>query len=196
VNTKLLPVLSFSLCVLFQAASTAQSPREARSDTHQKNLSTPDTSTNLDAQLADTLRGITRVRLQRAIQLNAQVSGTYSADDIDTMKEQLATIDRQQGRNGQGLDWFSTLIGLAEISKSVADADVKRVAVLRQQNSVSDLDVEMARLRAQLADLNLKRGKLAAKGTADERQNWGLLYVACQVEQLKDQVRTLDARTN
>jgi hypothetical protein len=195
-NTKLWPVLSLSICALFQAASTAQSPREARSDTHQKNSSTPDASTSLDAQLADTLRGITRVRLQRAIQLNEQVRGTYSADDINTMKEQLAALDRQQGKSGEGLDWYSTLIGLAEISKSVAEADVKRVSVLRQQNSVSDLDVELARLRAQLADLNLKRGKSAAKETAEERQNWGLLFVACQVEQLKDQVRTLDARTN
>lgn len=196
-NTVLL-VLSFGVVCLVCRAGMSQAPIAVASAAPQKNNQVkPVAYSNVDAQIADTLRQLTRLRLERAMQIETKVPGIYSPDDFKVIKGELATIDEQESKNGEVVDWFSTLMGLAQVSKSVADADWKRATVLRQQSAdaFSDIDVEMTRLRAQLANLNLQRGKSAAIGSAEDRQNWALLYLAMEVQRLNDQVRILDART-
>jgi hypothetical protein len=187
-------LLSFAVLCWFQGLTSAQTMRVANVDTQS---SRAQAYSSVDAQLADTLRRLARVRLEHAIQINSKVRGTFSANEIDTMNEELAVIDHQEGRSSEVIDSFSTMLGLAEVWKSVADADYKRASALRKLNprSLSDFDVESARLLAQLAELNLQRGSLAAKGTAEDRQHWALLFITMEIQQLKDQTRILDART-
>jgi hypothetical protein len=93
-------------------------------------------------------------------------------------------------------DWFSTLLAIADIAKVSAEADWKRASKLRREYpaAISELDVEMRRLNARLADLNLQRGKLAGKGTAIDRQNWALVYLCVRMQELTDRVRILEHR--
>ena len=188
--------LSLSVCGIFHGISAAQSAPTSTARQQQYVLTTA-TSKNLDAQLADTLRRLTRVRLERAIQINSKVPGTYSAEDFKIIKAELAAIDKNEARNGEVIDWFSTLIGMAKVSKTAAEAEWESVSALRQQpiQTISDLNFEIVRLRSQLANIDLQRGLMAAKGTQEERQNWALLYLTLEIQGLKDQVRILDERT-
>lgn len=151
---------------------------------------------NLDAQITDTLYQLTRARLERVMRANAEVPGTVAADDVAAIEGELAAISEQQGINGEVLDWFSTLIGIAEVTKTSAESDWKRVSILQQESpqSITELDAEMVRLRARLAALNLQRGRLAAKGSADDRENWALQYLSMETQDLRDRVRRLEVR--
>ena len=93
-------------------------------------------------------------------------------------------------------DWFSTLLAIADIAKVSADADWKCASKLRREypSAISELDVEILRLHARLADLNLQRGTLAGKGTASDRENWALLYLSVKMQELTDRVRLLEQR--
>jgi hypothetical protein len=195
-KTTLLFLLSLFAAGLPMERAAAQKLATAKTDVIQANKITQTTYGNLDAQIADTLYELTRARLERVMHINTKVPGTVLAGDIGIINGELKAISDQERRNGEAVDWFSTLIGVAEVTKASADADLKRVSALQQENSqvISELDVAMVRLRARLAELNLQRGKLAAKGTADERQNWALLYLSMQVQELRDRVRVQEER--
>jgi hypothetical protein len=188
-------LLLFAVLGWFQGITSAQTKGVANVDMKQSFIAPA--YSNVDVQLADTLRQLRRIRLEHAIQINSRARGTFSANEIDTLKEELAVIDHQEGRSGEAIDSFSTMLGLAEAWKSVADADCQRASTLRKLNpqSLPEFDVEIACLLAHLADQNLQRGRLAAKGTAEDRQNWALLFITMEIQQLKDQTRILDART-
>src|SRR5262245_30074936 len=126
-------VLSSALCGLFQDTSAAQTAPSAAAGAHQQNSTSATASSGLDATFADTLRQLTRFRLQRALRINSKVPGTYSAEDFDTIKGELARIDQQEGKAGEVIDWFSAVIRLAEVSKFVADANWKRVSAVQKQ---------------------------------------------------------------
>jgi hypothetical protein len=195
-KTTILFLLSLSAGCLLMEDAVGQQLVTAKTDAVQTNKVMPTTYGNLDAQIADTLYELTRARLERVMRFNAKVPGTVPVDDVGIIKGELNAISRQEGRNGDVVDWFSTLIGVAEVTKASTDANWKRVTTLQQENPqiFSELDVEMVRLRARLADLNLQRGKLAAKGTADERQNWALLYLSMEVQELRDRIRVVEER--
>jgi len=195
-KTTLLFLLSLFAAGLPMETAAAQKLVAAKTDVIQANKVMHTTYGNLDAQIADTLYELTRTRLERVMHINTKVPGTVLAGDIGIINGELKAISDQEGRNGEAVDWFSTLVGVAEVTKASADADWKRVSALQQENPelISELDVAMVRLRARLADLNLQRGKLAAKGTADERQNWALLYLSMQVQELRDRVRVVEER--
>jgi hypothetical protein len=150
----------------------------------------------LDAQIGETLLRLTRARLDLATRLNAQARRTVPPDEIAILNQELKVIDEQEQRRGAGADWFSTLLGIAEITSASANADWKRSSILQQQfpGTVSDQNVEILRLHAQLAELTLQRGKLAATGTPIDRQNWALLYLSVKMQELSDRVRTLEQR--
>jgi hypothetical protein len=156
----------------------------------------PATVTSLDAQIGDTLIRLTRARLEVSTRLNAQVRGTVPPDDVAIVKEELRAIDEQERTRGEVTNWFSTLLAIADIAKVSADADWRRASKLRQEypTAISELDVEILRLNARLADLNLQRGTLAGKGTTSDRQNWALLYLSIKMQELTDRMRLVEQR--
>jgi hypothetical protein len=156
----------------------------------------PATAANLDAQIGDTLIRLTRARLEVATRLNAQARGTVLPDDVAIVQEELRAIGEQERTRGEVTDWFATLLAIADIAKVSAEADWKRASKLRREYPavISELDVEIRRLNARLAVLNLQRGKLAGKGTAGDRQNWALLYLSVRIQEVTDRVRLLEHR--
>jgi hypothetical protein len=151
-----------------------------------------------DARYAEILGQLTRVHLQRIEQLNAQVPGTITADDVALIQLQLKAADQleQQAKSAQQIDWFSMVLTQAQIAKIAADLEWSRVSKVRQQNpqSIAELDAEMVHLRAELADVDFQRGQAVANKPADDRQNWALQYLVMQVQALQDKVRRLEER--
>jgi hypothetical protein len=153
-------------------------------------------SDNPDVSYAQLLGQLMRVRLERIRELNSQVPGTISADDIALNELQLKAVDQleQQAKTSKEIDWFSMVLIQAQISKTAADLDWKHASKLRQQSVISESDAEMSHLRAQLAEVNLERGKAVEKKSADDRQNWALQYLVMEVQTLQDKVRRLEER--
>lgn len=194
---KAIALLLLSVCVadvLFKHEAAAQTPPAGDSDAPARMHPGSAVDGSLDAQFADALFELARARLQRAMHLNSAFPGVIPADDLAATKGELAALSKKGRKDGEVVDWFSMLIGMAEVQNASANADWNQLSALQQKDpkSYSELDVEVARLRAQLADLNLKRGRMAAKGTADKRQNWALLYIAMQLQELGDDMRVVE----
>jgi hypothetical protein len=189
-------LLVLSICGAVEQKAVAQMPVADDAAATKLNEVSPATAADLDTQIGDTLIRLTRARLEVATRLNAQVRGTVPPDDVAIVQEELRAIDGQERTRGQLTDWFSTLLAIADIEKISAKADWRRASKLRREYpaAISELDVEIRRLNARLADLNLQRGKLAGKGTASERQNWALLYLSVKMQELTDRVRLLEHR--
>jgi hypothetical protein len=153
---------------------------------------------NPDARFAQILAQLTMDRLERAKQANAKVPGTVASDDIALIQKELEADVRLQNdaKDGGKINWFNMLIDMAEATKSSADSDWQRASAIRAKSpqSLSELDADMVRLRAELADVNLERGKAVASGSADERQNWALQYLFVQMQEVRDRVRVLEER--
>jgi hypothetical protein len=169
----------------------------AQATSDQANPATPAASSqNPEAIYTQLLSQLMRVRLERIKQLNTQVPGTFSPDDIAVSELQLKAVDQleQQAKSSKEIDWFSMVLIQAQISKTAADLDWKHAAKLRQQSVISDADAEMSHLRAQLAAVNLERGEAVEKKSADDRQNWALQYLVMEVQSLQDKVARLEER--
>jgi hypothetical protein len=169
----------------------------AQATAGQTNPATPAASSqNPDATYTQLLSQLMRVRLERIKQLNTQVPGTFSPDDIAVTELQLKAVDQleQQAKASKEIDWFSMVLVQAQISKAAADLDWKHASKLRQQSVISEDDAEMSHLRAQLAAVNLERGKAVEKKSADDRQNWALQYLVMEVQSLQDKVARLEER--
>ena len=169
----------------------------AQATAGQTNPATPAASSqNPDATYTQLLSQLMRVRLERIKQLNTQVPGTFSPDDIAVTELQLKAVDQleQQAKASKEIDWFSMVLVQAQISKAAADLDWKHASKLRQQSVISEADAEMSHLRAQLAAVNLERGKAVEKKSADDRQNWALQYLVMEVQSLQDKVARLEER--
>jgi hypothetical protein len=152
---------------------------------------------NLDARFAQILIQLTSDRLQRAKSANTEVPGTVSADDLALIQRELDAFVQLDNdtKNGGKLNWFKMLLDMAEASRSSADSDWRRISALPETTQgFARLDRDMVRLRAELADVNLERGKAAASGSADEKQNWALQYVFVQMQEVRDRVRVLEER--
>jgi hypothetical protein len=154
-------------------------------------------SDNLDARFAQILIQLTSDRLQRAKSANTEVPGTVSADDLALIQRELDAFVQLDNdtKNGGKLNWFKMLLDMAEASRSSADSDWRRISALPETTQgFARLNRDMVRLRAELADVNLERGKAAASGSADEKQNWALQYVFVQMQEVRDRVRVLEER--
>jgi hypothetical protein len=189
-------LMLLSVCGAVEQKAAAQTPVADDATAAKPNELTPATAAKLDAQIGDTLIRLTRARFEVATRLNAQVRGTVLPDDVAIVQEELRAIDEQERTRDEVTDWFSTLLASADIAKVSADANWKRASKLRREYpaALSELDVEILRLHARLADLNLQRGKLAEKGTASDRQNWAFLYLSVKMQELTDRVRLLERR--
>ena len=184
-----------SICGAVEQKAAAQMPVADNATATKPYVVSPAMAADLDAQIGDTLIRLTRARFRGCHPLK-RASGTVPPDDIAIVQDELRAIDEQERTRGILTDWFSTLLAIADIAKVSAEADWKRASKLRREYpaAISELDVEMRRLNARLADLNVQRGKLAGKGTAIDRQNWALVYLSVRMQELTDRVRILEHR--
>ena len=154
--------------------------------------------TDLDSQFLAALSQLTAARLDFANRINQKVADTYSPEDIADLQQQakaVQTIMDEAKKNGH-VDWFALQLAQARVSKRTTEMDWKKAAALRQHSpeAISDADVEMAHLRANLADLNLRRGKAVLSKSPDERLNWAVESLFIDVQSLQDKVQSLEER--
>jgi hypothetical protein len=181
-------VLAFS-CHRAHAQATADKPAPIASAT---------SDSDLDTQFLDALGRLTAARLDFANRINQKVADTYSPEDIVDLQQQAKAVQTimDEAKKSGHVDWFALQLAQARVSKRTTELDWKKAAALRQRSpdAVSDADVEMAHLRAQLADLNLRRGQAVATKSPDERLTWAVESLFIDVQSLQDKVQSLEER--
>jgi hypothetical protein len=158
----------------------------------------PAGKSSIDVQFAEAMYRLATARLQRVKNVDRRSSGSVAPGDITRMELQVQALSKMQEaahRDGK-LDWFTMLLSEAEMSKEFADAALKRLTTIQAANPalVGKDDLAIAELAAQIAALNLQRGKDAAAKGHEEQQNWGLQFLLIDAQTLQDRVHLLEFR--
>jgi hypothetical protein len=164
----------------------------------QSNAATAAVKSNIDAQFAEAMYRLATARLQRVRNVDRRSSGSVAPGDITRMELQVQALSKMQeaARRDGKLDWYTMLLSEAEMSKEFADAALKRLTTIQAANPalVGKDDLQIAELAAQIAELNLQRGKDAASKGHEEQQNWGLQFLLLDSQTLQDRVHLLEFR--
>jgi hypothetical protein len=188
-------VTTTALCSMGVAQEKANTPSGPG---QQASVSQANSETNPDAQFMQILGKLASLRLERLKRINATVPGSVAPDDVALLELQLKAIDklRQETQASGQVNGYSMLLELAEISKAAAVLEWNRVSAIRDRSpsSISEGDAEMTRLRAELADVNLLRGRSLATRSVQEQQNWALQFLFVELQGLHDAVRNLEGR--
>jgi hypothetical protein len=160
--------------------------------------SPPQAAGNSDEQFVQLVSQLASIRLERVKQINAKVPGSIPPDDVALLERQAKSIDalRAKSSDANQVSGYAMLISLAEISQASAAQQWKRVAAIQAQSpgSMSKQDAEMVRLRPELADVILARGKAVATKSPQDQQNWALQLLFVELQGLHDAVRNLEDR--
>jgi hypothetical protein len=178
------------LCVGLAISTAAIAADESKGDT---------SDDRLDVQYVETLVDLLEARLQALQAINQQVPGQVSPQKSQALELKLRAarqvLQRMQ-QNGKEVDWFSLLLSFAEASYVDARAAWEMTVQLRQlsPNTTSELDVKIAKLSAELAHLNYKRGKRLASGALEDQQNWAMTVFLVEIERLQNGLATVQSR--
>ena len=160
--------------------------------------SPPKAAGSSDEQFVQIVAQLASIRLERVKQINAKVPGSVPPDDVALLELQAKSIDALRAKSSDAgqVSGYAMLISLAEISQATAAQQWKRVAAVQAQSpdSISKQDAEMVRLRAELADVILARGKAVATKSPQDQQNWALQLLFVELQGLHDAVRNLEER--
>lgn len=156
------------------------------------------TKNNSDAQFVEVLAKLASLRLERINRINAKVPGSVPPDDVSLLELEAKSISKlkQDAKNAGQVSGYSMLLSLAEVSQASAAQEWKRVSAIQQRSpgSIPEQDAEGARLRAELAEMTLARGKSAATKSPQDQQNWALQFLFVELHGLRDAVRSLEER--
>jgi hypothetical protein len=160
--------------------------------------SPPNAAGSSDEQFVQILAQLASIRLERVNQINAKVPGSVPPDDVALMELQAKSIDalRPKSNDAGQVSGYAMLVSLAEISHASAAQEWKRVSAIeaRSPGTISKQEAEMVRLRAELAEVILARGKSAATRSPQDQQNWALQLLFVELQSLRDAVQSLEAR--
>jgi hypothetical protein len=185
-------------CVVY-SISAAGEKAVAQATTDKRPAASQSTAdADLDTQFIQILARMTSNRLAFAKRINEKVPGTVSPDDVANLEQQLKamqSLEEETKRIGH-VDLFSMQLAQAQVTKTFADMDWKQTSRLQQQSpdAIPSADAELIRLRAELANVNLQRGKAAEHKSAQERLDWSLQSLFVTVQALQGQVERIDER--
>lgn len=182
--------------VYFVNAAGQQAVAQATADKQPAAQSTA--MSDLDSQFIQLLTRMTNNRLAFAKRINEKVPGTVSPDDVVNLEQELRamqSLEEETKKLGR-VDLFSMQLAQAQVTKTFADMDWKQTSRLMQQSpdAMNPADAELIRLRAELANVNLQRGKAVEHKSAQERLDWTLQSLFVTVQALQGQVERLDER--
>ena len=144
----------------------------------------------LDVQYARALLQIEQALVQRVQNINRQTPGVITQQQVQTSLREMQAIQEvaQQTQQTGRLQWFPIMLNFAEATELDAQSAWAVAARARQAdpNSTSPIDLEILRLRAELARLNLLRGRQLVAAHADEQQNWALGALLMEVQRLRN----------
>jgi hypothetical protein len=145
---------------------------------------------DLDTQYGQILAQLAQAMLQRVQDINLRTPGEITRQEVqESMRELVVFQGVAQNTQQTGkLQWFPIMLSFAEATQSDTQSAWAVAARARQAdpNTMSAIDLEILRLRAELASVNLQRGRQLVKASPDEQQNWALGVLTLEIQRLQN----------
>ena len=184
------------LCAVTAAAqdpsgqnTTQQDASQQKSNSSSQQAAAEETQ-DLDIRYARLTLALSQLELQRALETNKQVPGTFTRASLVAL-EQSVIINEEQlkaltQKGGKRIPMF--LIA-AEANAKATQQQLQRVLTINQQNpgTIAPIDIERLRLTAELANVNLEKARSINPKNEAQFLQW-------QVDQLREDVYQLRIR--
>jgi hypothetical protein len=143
---------------------------------------------SLDLRYAQAHVQLAEANLARVARANQRVANAVAGVVVSAYEEDMAVAKlRLQAAQGEVKDPFEVWLRVAEAAAKSAERQWKAslAANSRAAGTIHPLDVDRLRLRAEVTQLNLERGRMLVEAPAEARVQW-------QHELLYDELQRLD----
>lgn len=144
----------------------------------------------LDVRYAQTMLALAKLELQRGLQINQQIPGTFTKTAINAL-EQVVVIDEEQVKalTQPGSARVPLYLIAAQSSAKAAQQSLERVLAINQQNpgTITQIEVDRLRLNAELSHLALEKARSINPKNEAQFLQW-------QIDQLRDELLQLRNR--
>jgi hypothetical protein len=192
VNVRLICAIGLLLTV---AASAQQPPSQQGGNAFDRNASVDqDRAQNLDMQYAEVALELSNLELQRAIDINKQVPGTFSKVALEALNQSVMINQEQLANFKRGpKDRKALYLIAAEINAQAAETGYKRGLQINQINPGTFAPAELQRLKltAELADIGLAKARSVDPRNAADFLQWQMDQLREDLYQLRNRVAQL-----
>jgi hypothetical protein len=141
----------------------------------------------LNMRYAEVYLQMAQLQLQRAIDTNKQVPGTFTNTAVEALRQSVFVAEKQlemlKNSNGQPVNMF---LVSAEVNARSSLAAYNRAKAVNQMSpgAIPPVEIERLRLTAELAKINLEKAKSIGNESSQEFVQW-------QIDQLREDFFTL-----
>jgi hypothetical protein len=136
---------------------------------------------------------LAEANLNRVAERNKQAARSVPSSVVSEYKDdvRVAQTRLQQATTGQSTNEFKVWLERSAVEQRAAETDWKNAIAANKiaSNTFVALDVERFRLRAEVAKLQLERGKSLADAGRDAQLQWQAELLDNQVQRLKEESR-------
>ncbi|MBI3462846.1 MAG: hypothetical protein HY000_07265 [Planctomycetes bacterium] len=145
----------------------------------------------LDVRYARAHLALAEANLARVDRANRRVANAVAGVVVVGYQEDLAVAKvRLQAALGESDEPSAFWLRVAEAAAKTADRNWRSAAAANQRaaGTIHELDIERLRLRAEVAQLNLERGRALADASPEDRMQWQIELVHDELQRLDEEV--------
>jgi hypothetical protein len=148
---------------------------------------------SLEVRYARAQLQLAEANLERVNESNKQMERTVPSSIVAEYEDDVRVAQSrvQQATAGQSAGEFQVWLARAEAERRAADTTWQKATTVNESapNTFVPIDVERFRLRAELAKLQLERGKALVGAARDVQLQWQSDLLDNQVQRLKEETR-------
>ncbi len=155
-------------------------------------------SGELNIRYAEIYLELAKVQMQRALDTNKQVPGTFTNTAIEALRQSVYVAEQQvdmlKKSNGRPVNMF---LVSAETNMRASAATYTRAKAVNQMSpgAIAPAEIERLRLTAELAKINLEKAKCIGNESSSEYVQWQIDQLREEFFQLRNQLAQI-ARMN
>jgi hypothetical protein len=155
-------------------------------------------SGELNVRYAEIYLQMAQLQLQRAIDTNKQVPGTFTNTAVEALRQSVFVAEKQlemlKNSNGQPVNMF---LVSAEVNARSSLAGYNRAKAVNQMSpgAIPPVEIERLRLTAELASINLEKVKSIGNESSQAFVQWQIDQLREEFFQLRNQLAQI-ARMN
>jgi hypothetical protein len=151
----------------------------------------PPKEESLDVRYARAHLAMAEANLARVETANRRVANAVAGVVVGGYQQDLAVAKvRLQAALGEAQEPADFWLRVAEASAKTADRNWRSAAAANQKvaGTIHELDIERLRLRAEVSQLNLERGRALADASPEARLQWQIELVHDELQRLDEEV--------
>jgi len=148
-------------------------------------------ASELNIRYSEIYLELAKVQLQRSLDTNKQVPGTFTNVAIEALRQVVFVAEKQldmfKKSNGQPVNTF---LVSAEANARACSVSYNRAKAVNQSNpgTIPAVEIERLRLTADLANINLEKAKTIGNESSQEYMQWQIDQLREEFFQLRNQL--------